>query len=70
LCGEIIVAKVLFWCDNGANIHSRKERLLDMEDAFNITPAKWRKMSEDERWDLAYDWATSQLDFGFREVND
>jgi hypothetical protein len=41
-----------------------------MEDAFNITPTKWRKMSEDERWELAYDWATTQLDFGFREIND
>ena len=64
------MAKVLFWCDNGANAVSRKERTFDMEDRFNITHTKWKKMSEDERWELAYDWATSQLDFGYREVND
>jgi len=59
--------KLRIWCDSGANVYSKREEIIDLED-LNLTEEQWKSMSEDERGAMAKDVAFAQLDWGYSEV--
>ena len=61
--------KLLFWCDSGANVYSQREEEIELED-WGLTVEQWEAMSEDERYDLAKEWAwDTGLEVGVRELH-
>lgn len=59
--------KVTFWCDSGANIHSRNKDTVDLEDWY-ISDEEWNNMSEEEKYKVAEEWAWNNgLDIGWKE---
>ncbi len=60
--------KIKVWCDSGANIHSCREEIVDLEKEWNISDDEWNEMSENERHEMALDWAWGRLDIGCEEV--
>lgn len=59
--------KLRVWCDSGANAHSKREEILDLED-LGLTEKEWLEMTEDERETLAKEVALSQFDWGYAEL--
>ncbi len=62
--------KVKFWCDNGANRASVKHEIIDIMDEYGITDEMWGEMGEDEKEELAEEWALQHLGFGTEEVEE
>ena len=60
--------KVKFYCNSGANIHSTRTAVLDIEKEFGFTDEEWKEMSEDEKWEIAKDWAWDRLEIGYEEI--
>lgn len=60
--------KIEVWCDSGANIHSRRKEVFDLEDDFGITEEEWNDYTEKQKYELAEEWANDRLDIGFREL--
>jgi hypothetical protein len=63
------VIKIKVWCDSGANIHSCRSATLEPSD-WGYTEEEWEDLSEDEKEDLALQWAWERLDIGFRETTE
>jgi len=61
--------KIKFFCDSGANIHSCREQILDLED-LGISEDEWNDMSEDDKYKEAEMWANERLEIGFEELED
>ena len=65
------MAKVQFWCDSGANIHScRKSGELDTVRDLGLEEGEWEQLSEDEKYKLADEWACERLEVGYTEVRE
>jgi hypothetical protein len=62
--------KVEFYCDSGANIHSRKREIFDTVKDLGLDEGEWEKLSEDEKYKLAEEWAYEQMSIGFREIGE
>jgi len=63
------MAKVKFYCNSGANIHSTNEEVLDTIDDLGFEEGDWEDMSEDDRYKMAEEWAwNSGLAIGVEEV--
>lgn len=63
------MAKVEFWCDSGANIHSCRKAVFDTKDDLGFEDYEWEELSEDEKCKEAEQWAwDSGLDIGCREL--
>lgn len=63
--------KVEFYCDSGANIHSCQEQILDTVKDLGLDEGEWEKLSEEEKWKLAEEWAYNVgLEIGFREIEE
>lgn len=60
--------KVIFFCNSGANIHSCRKEVLDLEKDFGITDEDWLTYSEEDRQRLAEDWANDRLEIGYEEI--
>ena len=56
--------KVKFYCDSGANIHSCREEVVDLVEDWGMTPEECAELTEDDRLELAQDWANDRLDIG------
>lgn len=56
-----------YWCDSGANIHSRRKGTITTEE-LGYSEEEWDMMEEDEREDIVKDIAFARLDWGFREI--
>jgi len=62
--------KIKFVCDNHANIHSAREEIFDVKKHLNISPAKWRKMSDEEKQEMVNEWAYDYLSIYWEELDD
>ena len=59
--------KVEFWCNNGANIHSKRTETFDMG-GWGISDEEWREMSDDEKYEMVKEWMYERLDYGWKEL--
>ena len=53
--------KIKFWCDNNANIHSRRSDVFTPDD-LGYTEEEWREMTEEEKHECVKDWAMDRFD--------
>jgi len=60
--------QIKVYIDSGANIHSRKEEIINIEELWDITDDEWEDMDEDEKFGYVKDWADNYLDIGWEEV--
>jgi hypothetical protein len=62
------MAKVRFFCDSGANIHScRKSEVLDTVDDLGLNEGEWEEMSDAGRQKEAEVWANDALEIYWEE---
>jgi len=62
------MAKVQFFLDNGANIHScRKSGVMDTVKDLGFVEGEWEEMSEDEKYKAAEEWAADKIEIYFEE---
>jgi len=59
--------KVKFWCDNGANIHSKRTEVFSLED-LGVEEDEWASLTEEQKHEYVRDWAMERFDFGFEEL--
>ena len=59
--------KVKYWLDSGANIHSRREGEISLDD-LQLTIDEWNEMDEDEKTEMMKDYAWENMDWGFELV--
>ena len=63
------MAKVQFFLNNGANIHSlRKSKELDTVKDLGLDKGEWEEMSEDEKYKQAEAWAADKIEIYFEEA--
>lgn len=60
--------KVKFVCDSGANIHSAREEVVDLED-WGISDMEWGDMTDKQKQELVEEWAYERLEIYFDEEN-
>lgn len=61
--------KVIFYCDSGANIHSRKEEEIDLEE-WGIEDDEWTEMDWKEQHEIIEEWAYNNgLELGWRPTD-
>lgn len=58
--------KFTVWLDSGANIHSRREVTVTL-DELGIESDKWDAMTIDEKDDVMREIAWDRLDWGYEE---
>jgi hypothetical protein len=61
------MAKVTFWCDTGANIHSCKEEAFDTVKNLGMAEGEWERMNDLQKEKEVYEWAQQHFDFGWKE---
>jgi hypothetical protein len=59
--------KIKVWCDSGANIHSKREDIVDLKD-WNITDEEWNDMDDTIKQEFVNGWVNQKLEIGFKEV--
>lgn len=59
--------KLRIWCDSGADIHSKREEIIDLED-IGLTEDEWKEMTPLEKEAAAKEVAFERLDWGFEEL--
>jgi hypothetical protein len=65
----IEMAKVQFFLNNGASIHSlRKSGELDTVKDLGLDEGEWEEMSEDDKYKQAEDWAADKIEIYFEEA--
>jgi len=62
------MAKVKFYCDSGANIHSTREEVVDTVADWGMDEGEWEGLSDDEKWKVSDEWAQKRLDIGYEEL--
>ena len=58
--------KVKFVCNSGANIHSAREEIIDLED-WGISAQDWQDMTEEQKQEVVQDWAYDRLEIYYTE---
>jgi hypothetical protein len=61
--------KVEFFCDSGANIKSCRKEIVDTVKNLGLDPGEWEKMTDDEKYEMAREWAENRLEIGFKEID-
>lgn len=59
--------KIRFYCDNGANIHSRKQETFSLSD-LGLTEEEWREMTEEGKIKMVEEWMWDSMEVGFEEL--
>lgn len=63
--------KVQFSVDSGANIHScNNSGWFDPVKDLGYSPGEWEKMSDDDKWQAADEWAQNYLEISYEEKED
>lgn len=60
--------KIKVWCNNGANIHSKRQEVIDLERAWGITNEEWHAMPDKEKDEMVKDWMWERLDYGWEDA--
>ena len=60
--------KIELYCNSGANIHSCRKEILDLEKDYGINDEEWAEMSDDEKYNMAEEWAFERLEIGYKEI--
>ncbi|ELY2523921.1 hypothetical protein SM091_004101 [Cronobacter sakazakii] len=60
--------KFKVWLDSGANIHSRYEQVVDLEDDLGISDEEWEKMDDEGKNEVMKEIAWDRMDWGFEEI--
>lgn len=58
--------KFKVWLDSGANVHSCREQIVDLED-FGVSDEEWDEMSVDDQEEFMRDVAWDRMDWGYYE---
>lgn len=62
------MAIVQFFVDNGANIHSKKSSpKRDTVKDLGLGEGEWEAMSDDEKYEMAQDWANEYIEVWWEE---
>lgn len=59
--------KIKFYCDSGANIHSRREEIIDTDD-LGLEEGEWETLTDAEKEEHVKDWTSGHLEWGWKEV--
>lgn len=60
------MARVQFYCDSGANIHScNKSGWMDTVEDLGLGVGEWEKYTDEEKWEFSKDWADNYIDIGY-----
>lgn len=62
--------KVKFFCNSGANIHSCREEILDTVDDLSLAEGEWETLTDDEKGEMASEWANNKLEIGYSEIGE
>jgi len=57
--------KIKVWLDSGANIHSKRERIIDLKKVTGIEDEEWDKMSSLEKDEAMRDIAWESAEWGY-----
>ncbi|EOG6122135.1 hypothetical protein ACLF4E_004346 [Cronobacter malonaticus] len=60
--------KFKVWLDSGANIHSKYEQVVDLEDDLGISDEEWEKMDDEGKNEVMKEIAWDRMDWGFEEI--
>ncbi|EOD9472352.1 hypothetical protein ACKJUG_000911 [Cronobacter sakazakii] len=60
--------KFKVWLDSGANIHSKYEQVVDLEDDLGISDEEWEKMDDEGKNEVMKEIAWERTDWGFEEI--
>ncbi|MDT3584889.1 hypothetical protein ROL70_07775 [Cronobacter sakazakii] len=60
--------KFKVWLDSGANIHSKYEQVVDLEDGLGISDEEWEKMDDEGKNEVMKEIAWERMDWGFEEI--
>ncbi|WP_395026330.1 hypothetical protein [Comamonas odontotermitis] len=59
--------KFKVWLDSGANIHSCRKQIIDLDD-IGVDSDEWDEMSDRQKEECMRDIAFDRLDWGFTEI--
>ena len=51
------MSKITFYCDSGANIHSRNEEVFDGDDIWGMSREDWESLTESQKYKVVEEWA-------------
>ncbi|ELY5887230.1 hypothetical protein SNN87_001302 [Cronobacter sakazakii] len=60
--------KFKVWLDSGANIHSKYEQVVDLEDDLGISDEEWEQMDDEVKNEFMKEIAWDRMDWGFEEI--
>ncbi|NHW96216.1 hypothetical protein G9X48_11940 [Cronobacter sp. HA18006] len=60
--------KFKVWLDSGANIHSKYEQVVDLEDDLGISDEEWEKTDDEGKNEVMKEIAWERMDWGFEEI--
>ena len=60
--------KFKVWCDSGANSHSCREEIVDLDD-LGFDSEDWDAMTDKDRDDAMRDVALDNMEWGFTEID-
>lgn len=61
--------KFKVYLDSGANIHSRYEATVDLED-LGLESEEWDDMSDEEQQEIMREFAWERMEWGFEEITE
>ncbi|EOV9625899.1 hypothetical protein ACN5OL_001811 [Cronobacter sakazakii] len=60
--------KFKVWLDSGANIHSKYEQVVDLEDDLGISDEEWEQMDDEGKNEFMKEIAWDRMEWGFEEI--
>ena len=66
---EVAMARVKFCCNSGANIHSRREEIVDTVKDWGLDEGEWELLPEKLKYELAEEWANDRLEIYYEELD-
>ena len=64
------MAKVIFNCNSGANIHSCRTEEIDTVEDLGFDEGEWESMSEEDRDKEVARWALDKIEIYYTPTND
>ena len=61
--------RIKLWCNSGANHQSTRRETIDTVIYWGLDDCEWEKLTEDEKYKYAEEWAYEKLDIGFEELD-